>query len=66
MGYRIAEVRKALGWTQERLSEESGVSRSIISELESGARCSTTTGTLMRIARALGVTIEELFFKDVV
>lgn len=61
MGYRIREEREKKNMTQEELSERSGVSRGTISALENGTSRSTTTKTLMNIARALGIPIEELF-----
>ena len=62
MGYRIKEVREEKNMTQEELSNRSGVSRATISALENGSTRATTTKTLANIARALGVTIESLFF----
>lgn len=61
MTYKIREAREAKGWSQERLAEESQVSRSIISGLESGTVTSTTTGTLLKIARALNRKLSEIF-----
>lgn len=62
MGYKIEEARKKQGLTQNQLSEKSGISRTIISGLESGRISVTTTGTLKKIADALGVKIEDIFF----
>ena len=62
MGFRIREVRLSLNMSQEQLAQKSGVSRVTISTLESGCREITTTKTLMKIAAALGVTVEDLFF----
>lgn len=62
MGYKIKEVREKKNMTQEELSKRSGVSRGTISALENGTSRATTTKTLMNIARALGITVEELFF----
>ena len=62
MGYRIKEIRERKNLTQEELSKESGVSRATISALENGSSRATTTKTLMNIARALGVPVEELLF----
>lgn len=59
--YRIKEFREALNMTQEELAEKSNVSRSIISELETGKRVSTGTDTLLKIARALEKPIREIF-----
>lgn len=60
MGYRIREEREKKNMTQEELSKLSGVSRGTISALENGSSRATTTKTLMNIARALGISIEEL------
>lgn len=64
MGYKIKEMREKKNMTQEELSDRSGVSRATISSLENGSSRSTTTKTLMRIARALGIPVEELFFTE--
>ena len=66
MGFRIKEVRQQKGMTQEELSKKSGVSRFVISTLESGARKNTTTETLVAIASAMEVTVSDIFFADTV
>lgn len=62
MENRIKKEREILGWSQEKLSLKSGVARTIISGLESGRVTTTTTGTLDKIASALGKTIKDVFF----
>lgn len=47
--------------TQKELSESAGVSRSIISGLESGTIQKTSTDTLSKIANALGKKVSEIF-----
>ena len=64
MGYGIREVRMSRGISQSELSEKSGVSRSIINGLETGRTSVTKTDTLLKIAHALNVTVDELFFAD--
>ena len=64
MGYKIKEMREKKEMSQEKLSELSGVSRSIISVLESGRVTVTTTMTLLRIAKALGVAVDDIFCED--
>lgn len=64
MGNKIKEYREKLGVTQEQLSEDSGVSRSIISGLESGTIKNTTVSTLTSIASALHSSITDIFFAD--
>ena len=61
MGYKIKEMREAKKMTQEELSEASGVSRGTISALENGSERTTTTKTLLKIADALGTTVDCIF-----
>ena len=61
MGYRIKDLREEKGMTQEDLSEKSGVSRGTISALENGIERTTTTKTLLKIAKALETTVDQLF-----
>lgn len=65
MGYKIREVREAKNISQEELSQKSGVSRSIISALENG-KTNTTSKTLANIAKALGVSVDQIFYTDYV
>lgn len=62
MGYRIREVREEKNMTQEELSRQSGVSRVTISALENGTTRSTSTKTLLKLAKALGTTVDAIFF----
>lgn len=51
--------------SQEELSEASGVSRPVISKLESDdVVCSVSTKSLVRLAEALGTTVDAIFFDD--
>ena len=61
MKYRIREIREQAGLTQEELSIKSGVSRATIWALECGDNKVTTTKTLLNIATALGVQMDDLF-----
>ena len=63
MRYRIREIRKNLGMTQDELSEKSGISRATVWKLETGDEV-TMTKTLLAIAKALGVSVSELFAED--
>lgn len=64
MGYKIREMREAKDMTQEELSEKSGISRVTISGLENGTERNTTSKTLVKIAKALGCTVDQIFFAD--
>ena len=66
MGYKIKEKREEVGMTQEELSEKSGISRTTISGLENGTVRATTTKTLVKLAKALGTTVDQIFFDEAV
>lgn len=63
MGYKIKEVRESLNMTQEELAEKSGVSRGTISALENGDPI-TTSKTLVKLAKALGVSVDRIFYTE--
>ena len=64
MRYNLKKIREDKGMTQEELSRKSGVSRAIISGLESGAEKVTTTATLLKIAKALNEPVSNIFVED--
>lgn len=64
MGYKIKECRREMNITQEELARRSNVSRTIISGLESGTIVVTKTDTLIKIARALGKNVGDIFFDN--
>jgi len=65
IGARIREVRKAKGWTQERLAEKAGVEPSNISHIERAAT-KLSLPTLVSIANALEVSLDELVYSNLV
>ena len=62
MGFKIKEYRQKIGMSQQELSEKSGVSRTIISGLESGRITVTSTGTLLKIANAMNAEVGDIFY----
>ncbi|MEN5062244.1 helix-turn-helix transcriptional regulator [Luteimonas sp. TWI1416] len=58
-GQRLAEVRKAKGFSQEGLALESGLARSYLGGVERGTR-NISLLNIHRLARALGVSAAEL------
>ena len=64
MGYNIKRIREKAGLTQEQLAKKSGVSRVTIAMLETKDDFNTTTKTLLKIANALGTTVDALFFAN--
>lgn len=65
IGERIRSIRKQKKWTQEELAEVSGVEPSNISHIERAAT-KVSLPTLLRIANALEVTLDELVFASLV
>ena len=63
MGYKIRERRKEKKMSQCELAEKSGVSRTVISGLESGSITTTITDTLLNIARGLDRYVADIFFE---
>lgn len=59
LGGRVRHLRTARGWSLEALANASGVSRSMLSQIERD-RANPTVAVTLRIAQALGMTIGEL------
>lgn len=64
MSYRVKEMRKEKGYTQEELAKKAKVARGIIVRLESGKGFSTSTETLNKIAIALECQVTDIFLPD--
>ena len=56
---RLNKLLKERGWTQMQLSEKSGVPQGSISRFDKNSRHEASH--LFSIARALGVSVEDLF-----
>ena len=61
MGYKILEMRKKMGMTQDELCKKAGISRQTLSDLENVETTNTTTQTLMKIASALHCNVSDIF-----
>ncbi|MDV7767821.1 helix-turn-helix domain-containing protein [Peribacillus sp. CSMR9] len=57
---KIRKKRLEKGWTQFELAEKSGVPQSTISQIERGNRKYPTHENIMKIVKALEITVEEL------
>ena len=60
VGKRIREVRKEKGFSQEELAARADLDRTYMTSVECGRR-NISVVNLHKIAKALGVTLEELF-----
>ena len=59
----VAERRKALEWSQQRLADELGVSRQTIISIERG-RFDPSLPLAFRLAAIFETSLEDLFFPD--
>jgi transcriptional regulator with XRE-family HTH domain len=63
LGQRLAEARKASGLTQIQLAEQLGIAQQTLAHYEMG-RLRVAVALLPPLARALGVTVEELMGEE--
>ena len=64
LGRAVAEIRHARGLSQEDLAERTGIERTRLAKLESGARSTIVLDHLMRALRRLGATVTITFEDD--
>ncbi|MEO7859815.1 MAG: helix-turn-helix transcriptional regulator [Nitrospirales bacterium] len=57
---RLRRLREATGWTQAELAKKARVTQALISQLEAGKKASPSVVPLMRIAKALKMSVTEL------
>jgi transcriptional regulator with XRE-family HTH domain len=57
---RLAVLRGRKGWSQAELAEAAGVDPATISDLETGRTKRPRVPTLLRLAEALGVALDDL------
>jgi transcriptional regulator with XRE-family HTH domain len=57
---RIRDLRYAKGWGPDELAGRAKISRTALYQIERGSTSKPQAGTLRRIARALGIPLEEL------
>jgi transcriptional regulator with XRE-family HTH domain len=57
---RIKELREKAGWSQQKLAEEAGLSYNTITKIEQGSAKQPVIQTMVKIADALGVGLDEL------
>lgn len=62
VNYKIKELREKMKISQEELAAKSGISRALISGLETGTIQETSTATLKKLANFFNVKVSELFF----
>ena len=63
MRNRVRELRTERGWSQTELGERLGVSRQTVNAIEN-ERYDPSLPLAFQIARAFGLTIEQIFIED--
>lgn len=56
----LVKIRKQKGWSQEKLAVESEISYNTIIKIERGGIKNSKIETVIKLAEALGVSIDEL------
>jgi len=61
IGMRLRSARERSGWTQDFLASKARVPQPSVSRIESGDTAEPSGTTMIKLARALGVTVEWLY-----
>lgn len=62
-GKRVRTLRERLGLSQEELADKAGIHRTYVGGVERGER-NLGLKNVFRIAKALGVSVSELFIEE--
>jgi transcriptional regulator with XRE-family HTH domain len=65
LGRRLRRFRERVGLSQDALADRAGVARTIIANLERGHRSGITLSNALRLADALGISVDQLARGDV-
>ena len=57
---RLRQLRKKVGWSQQKLAEKAGLSYNVITKIEQGIAKRPTIQTMMKLADAFGISLDEL------
>ena len=57
---RLRQLRKKIGWSQQKLAEKAGLSYNVITKIEQGVAKRPTIQTMMKLADAFGISLDEL------
>jgi transcriptional regulator with XRE-family HTH domain len=60
LAFHLKRLRKDRAWTQQKLAEKAGMSYVIITKIEQGVSKEPTILTMIKLADALGVPLDEL------
>ncbi len=57
---KVKELRRKAGWSQQKLAEEAKLSYNMITKIEQGAAKQPTIQTVIKIADAFNISLDEL------
>ena len=57
---KVLALRKKAGWSQQKLAEKAELSYNMITKIEQGAAKQPTIQTVMKIAKAFRISLDEL------
>jgi len=57
---KLKQLRKKAGWSQQKLAEKAGLSYNVITKIEQGAAKNPNIQTMIKLANAFQVTLDDL------
>jgi transcriptional regulator with XRE-family HTH domain len=60
LGRRLLQLRQRHSLTQARLARAAGLSAAVVASVEQGQRADPRFSTVIKLARALGVSVDDL------
>jgi len=57
---KVKELRRKMGWSQQKLAEKAGLSYNMITKIEQGVAKQPTIQTVIKIADAFNISLDEL------
>lgn len=57
---RIKQLRRKVGWSQQKLAEKARLSYTVITKIEQGVAKRPSIQTMMKLADAFGISLDEL------
>ncbi len=57
---KVKELRKKVGWSQQKLAERAGLSYNMITKIEQGVAKQPTIQTVIKIADAFNISLDKL------
>mgnify|MGYP001577460194 CR=1 FL=1 len=57
---KLKDLRKKVGWSQQKLAEKAGLSYNVITKIEQGAAKNPNIQTIIKLANAFKISLDEL------